>query len=93
MGNNRRDNIFQASLEEFAAVDYERANTNHICEIAEVSKGLLFHYYGSKKHLYLYTVEKCIEDVLAAFDGFLCSTNWSFGRAYPVRLRLPSCLP
>lgn len=70
MGNTRRDNIFQASLEEFAAVGYERANTNHICEIAEVSKGLLFHYYGSKKHLYLYTVEKCIEDVLAAFDGF-----------------------
>jgi len=46
---NRRDNIFQASLEEFAAVGYERANTNHICEIAEVSKGLLFHYYNSKK--------------------------------------------
>jgi len=70
MGKNRRDSIFQSSLEEFAAVGYERANTNHICAKAEVSKGLLFHYYGSKKHLYLYTVEKCIEDVLLAFEGF-----------------------
>lgn len=70
METNRRDQIFQASLEEFAALGYDRANTNHICETAEVSKGLLFHYYGSKKQLYLFTVESCINDVLAYFEGF-----------------------
>lgn len=70
MENNRRENIFKSSLEEFASVGYDRANTNHICEMAGVSKGLLFHYYGSKKQLYLFTVEMCIEDVLAAFEGF-----------------------
>ena len=70
METSRRENIFQASLEEFSALGYDRANTNHICEIAEVSKGLLFHYYGSKKQLYLFTVEACIEDVLEAFEGF-----------------------
>lgn len=66
----RREAIFEASLEEFAAVGYERANTNRICECAGVSKGLLFHYYGSKKQLYMFTVEKCTDDVLAAFEDF-----------------------
>lgn len=67
---NRREAIFEASLREFAAVGYERANTNHICDNAGVSKGLLFHYYGSKKRLYMFTVERCTDDVLSAFDGF-----------------------
>ncbi len=67
---SRREAIFEASLEEFAAVGYERANTNRICECAGVSKGLLFHYYGSKKQLYMFTIEKCTDEVLAAFDNF-----------------------
>ncbi len=67
---SRREAIFEASLKEFAAVGYERANTNRICECAGVSKGLLFHYYGSKKQLYMFTVETCTDDVLAAFEGF-----------------------
>jgi len=67
---SRREAIFEASLEEFAAVGYERANTNRICESAGVSKGLLFHYYSSKKQLYMFTVEKCTDDVLTAFEGF-----------------------
>jgi AcrR family transcriptional regulator len=67
---SRREAIFDASLEEFAAVGYERANTNRICECAGVSKGLLFHYYGSKKQLYMFTVEKCTDDVLSVFEGF-----------------------
>jgi AcrR family transcriptional regulator len=48
----KRDRIVNAAIEEFAAFPYEKASTNHIVEQAGISKGLLFHYFGSKKELY-----------------------------------------
>lgn len=50
----RRSRILEAALEEFAAKGYKKASTNTIVREANVSKGLLFHYFISKKDLYLY---------------------------------------
>lgn len=38
----------------FARYDYRKASTDEIAEGAGVSKALLFHYFGSKKELYLF---------------------------------------
>lgn len=48
-----REKIIKASLEEFAENGYKAASTNSICKKAKISKGLLYHYYPSKKELYL----------------------------------------
>ncbi len=48
----KRDRIFKAALAVFATSSYEKASTNDIVQSAGVSKGLLFHYFGSKKELY-----------------------------------------
>lgn len=48
-----RKKIIKASLEEFAENGYKAASTNSICKKAEISKGLLYHYYPSKQELYL----------------------------------------
>lgn len=50
----RRSRILEAALEEFASKGYKKASTNTIVREANVSKGLLFHYFISKKELYLY---------------------------------------
>jgi len=50
----RRSRILDAALIEFADKGYKKASTNTIVREAEVSKGLLFHYFISKKELYLY---------------------------------------
>lgn len=50
----RRSRILEAALVEFAAKGYKKASTNTIVREAQVSKGLLFHYFISKKDLYLY---------------------------------------
>ena len=50
----RRSRILEAALVEFAAKGYKKASTNTIVREANVSKGLLFHYFISKKDLYLY---------------------------------------
>ena len=51
------DSIISASLEEFIAKGYNGASTNAIVSKAGISKGLLFHYFGNKKSLYLFLVE------------------------------------
>ncbi len=63
--DQRKDRILEAALIEFSDKGYKKASTNTIVREAGVSKGLLFHYYKSKKDLYilLYShANKAIED-------------------------------
>lgn len=46
--------IINAALEVFAKNDYRHAITDDIASKAEISKGLLFHYFKDKKTLYAY---------------------------------------
>jgi len=50
----KRNKIINAALREFSIHNYETASTNKIVKDAKISKGILFHYFGSKKNLYLY---------------------------------------
>jgi len=58
---DKRERIIRAALAEFVARGYESASTNVITKQAGISKGLLFHYWGSKAGLYMYLVRYCIE--------------------------------
>ena len=49
---DKRMRIINAAIEEFASLPYEKASTNNIVKNAGISKGLLFHYFSSKKDLY-----------------------------------------
>ncbi len=53
--------ILNVALEEFANNGYQATSTNVICKKAEISKGLLYHYYGSKENIYL-TVARYVID-------------------------------
>lgn len=74
MEDSRKEQIMEACMAEFAEYGYEKANTNRICESAGVSKGLLFHYYGSKKSLFLACSFRCVDDFMQIFDGFSVET-------------------
>lgn len=67
LSEEKRNKIIKAALEEFANNGYEKASTNRIVEKAEISKGLLFHYFKSKKRLYLYLIDYVIPVI---FDEF-----------------------
>lgn len=58
LSTEKKHQIIQACLEEFATNGYENTSTNKIINRAGISKGLLFHYFKNKKGLYLYLVEK-----------------------------------
>jgi len=48
----RRNAILNAALKEFASKGYDEASTNVIAKEAGISKGLMFHYVGSKENLF-----------------------------------------
>lgn len=69
---DKRDRILNAAIEEFASFPYEKASTNHIVLNAGISKGLLFHYFGSKQELYEqlvgFVIEKMYRTIMDRID-------------------------
>lgn len=66
--DEKKQQIFTAAEKEFALYGYEKASTNNIIKAAGVSKGLLFHYFGSKKNLYWVTLDASLQHFLTYFD-------------------------
>ena len=48
----KQDRFINAALQIFAKNGYKKASTDEIVKAAGISKGLLFHYFGSKQGLY-----------------------------------------
>jgi AcrR family transcriptional regulator len=68
----KQERILRAALEEFASKDYASASTNVIVARAQISKGLLFHYFNDKLGLYLYLLghvaQELYSDVMGQID-------------------------
>lgn len=58
---DRREHILSAGIREFSRKTYADASTDSITEACGISKGLLFHYFGSKRAYYLCCLEKSLE--------------------------------
>ncbi|WP_086314503.1 hypothetical protein A5821_002078 [Enterococcus sp. 7F3_DIV0205] len=55
------DRILAAALNHFSKYGYQKANTDEIAKEADVSKGLIFHYFGKKQVLYEQTISEVID--------------------------------
>ena len=68
----KRGRVLNAAMAEFASKGYDQASTNEIVKQAGISKGLLFHYFGNKKALFLslydYAAQTGIEQVYAQIE-------------------------
>jgi AcrR family transcriptional regulator len=53
----RREQLLEIALEQFLARDYGDVSVDEIAEKAGVSHGLIFQYFGSKKDLYIASLE------------------------------------
>ncbi|WP_196246322.1 TetR/AcrR family transcriptional regulator [Lacticaseibacillus zhaodongensis] len=60
--------IIAAAMHIFAKQGYQNAKTDDIATAAKVSKGLIFHYYGSKAKLYLESVKAAYAKLNATAD-------------------------
>lgn len=53
--------VLNAALKEFTEKGFEQASTNQIVKEAGIGKGMLFYYFESKKKLYFYLIDHCME--------------------------------
>lgn len=71
---DKQERILNAALKEFAQKGYEKASTNEIVKEAEISKGLLFHYFKNKKELFLFLYDYFVEIIM---DEFYSKIDWN----------------
>lgn len=70
LSGDKKQRILDACILEFAEKGYENASTNTIVKDAEISKGILFHYFGNKKSLFLYVVEYSIQFLITEYQKY-----------------------
>ena len=72
MDEEKKNRIINSAIEEFARYPFSKASTNNIVKNAGISKGLLFHYFGSKQELYEYVrgfvIRKLFTEVSSRID-------------------------
>ncbi|MFC4078151.1 TetR/AcrR family transcriptional regulator [Salinithrix halophila] len=61
MPQEKRRAVLDAAVREFADRGYEKGSTNRIIQESGISKGLLFHYFGTKKNLFLAALDDCLD--------------------------------
>lgn len=58
---DKKEMIISTGIREFSQKSYKDVSTDIITKKCRISKGILFHYFGSKKGFYLYCLEKSME--------------------------------
>lgn len=58
---DKQEMILAVGIKEFSHKGYNDVKTDTITQKCGISKGLLFHYFGSKKDFYIYCLEKAME--------------------------------
>lgn len=64
----KKARIIDVAMHEFAQHGYRDTKTDDIATQADVSKGLIFHYFKSKANLYLETVRRTFDKINQAAD-------------------------
>jgi AcrR family transcriptional regulator len=64
----RRDDVLDAAMVEFAAHGLEGTSTEDIARRAGISQPYLFRLFGTKKELYKASVARCLREMLERFQ-------------------------
>ncbi len=67
--------IIDSAMKVFGEKDYASTSISNICEAAGLSKGIIYHYYESKKMLYLTCIKICFDNLVKHLDTFPKSTG------------------
>src|SRR5207237_4293444 len=66
--DERREEVLDAALEEFAERGYHGAATEDIARRAGISQPYLFRLFGTKKELFKASVARCLRETLEMFQ-------------------------
>ncbi|MDE7200103.1 MAG: TetR/AcrR family transcriptional regulator [Lachnospiraceae bacterium] len=74
----KQDRMINAALKVFSIGGYKHASTDDIVSEASISKGLLFHYFGSKLGLYSFLFEYSVRFMKLEITGGVSSTEQDY---------------
>lgn len=74
----KQDRFINAALKIFSENGYQKASTDEIVKEAGISKGLLFHYFGSKLGLYEFVYNYSTKLFMMEYGGILSSEKVDF---------------
>lgn len=64
LAREKQDRMINGAIEVFAKNGYRHASTDDMVKAVGVSKGLWFHYFGSKEGLYVFVYDYCVKYML-----------------------------
>ena len=87
----RREQILEVALAEFAAHGFEGGSTEAIARAVGISQPYVFRLFGTKKELFIATIERCMRGTLEMFRTASAGLNGdealhAIGEAYVERL-------
>ena len=62
LSREEQEKILEAAVDEFSQKDYDSASINQIIQNAGISKGSMYHYFHSKEDLYMYMLNRVMEE-------------------------------
>src|SRR5690625_4879453 len=74
-------------MKEFVQNGFDKGSTNEIIKRANISKGSLFNYFNSKKDLYVYLIEHCVQVIEWFFGQIDVSQTDLFKRIEDIGLQ------
>lgn len=82
LSKEKQDRMINAALKVFAINGYKRASTDDMVKEAGISKGLLFHYFGSKIGLYSFLLDYSIKYITLETSSFVSTKEQDFFTIY-----------
>ena len=61
LSDSKQERIRSVGIRAFAERSYQDVSTDAVTKDCGISKGILFHYFGSKKGYYLYCLEQALQ--------------------------------
>lgn len=97
LAREKQDRMINGAIEVFAKNGYRHASTDDMVKAVGVSKGLWFHYFGSKEGIYVFVYDYCVKYMLLELstivdedekDYFelvkqIAMTKTTVGKSYP----------
>ncbi len=65
---DKRNEIYNAALEEFSSYGFAEASLNRICKSSSIAKGSFYQYFNDKLDLYTYLLESATQTKFQYFE-------------------------
>lgn len=66
--SQRRDELIEFGCRHFAEFGYDQLSVDDIAQLAGVSKGTIYNYFGGRHGFYLATITAVVEELLAEIE-------------------------